>query len=181
MGAIGRFFGALCFVGGRFGPMYAAGRLEAMNVGQYVDAAGHARAGGRAEMAAVLDEMVAEEARHEAWFGDQVRGHAAPAPGGGRGRPPPSTPDRDRFGAGSSGLTGRRRKWAAGTSCKRDHRWGSHQTGVTDTAPAPENAEKPGRERRERPAPAGPDALDGCGGPTARPRRRRGRARASRA
>lgn len=75
MGTIGRFFGALCIVGGRFGPMYAAGRLEAMNVGQYVDAAGHARAGGRAEMAAVLDEMVAEEARHEAWFGDQVRGH----------------------------------------------------------------------------------------------------------
>lgn len=75
MGTIGRFFGALCIVGGRFGPMYAAGRLEAMNVGQYVDAAGHARAGGRAEMATVLDEMVAEEARHEAWFGDQVRGH----------------------------------------------------------------------------------------------------------
>lgn len=75
MGAIGRFFGALCFVGGRFGPMYAAGRLEAMNVGQYVDAASHARAGGRGEMADLLDEMVAEEARHEAWFGDQVRGH----------------------------------------------------------------------------------------------------------
>ena len=77
MGAIGRFFGALCFVGGRFGPMYAAGRLEAMNVGQYVDAAGHARDGGRTAMAVLLDEMVAEEARHEAWFGDQVRGHVA--------------------------------------------------------------------------------------------------------
>ncbi|MEZ5176957.1 MAG: hypothetical protein R2746_01385 [Acidimicrobiales bacterium] len=93
MATIGRLFGALCFVGGRFGPMYAAGRLEAMNVGQYVDAAAHARAGGRAEMAELLDEMVAEEARHEEWFGDQVRGHPllplVAAVGGWR---PPATP-----------------------------------------------------------------------------------------
>ena len=77
MGSIGRFFGALCFVGGRFMPMYAAGRLEAMNVGQYVDAAAHARACGRAADGELLDQMVAEEARHEAWFSDQCRGHWA--------------------------------------------------------------------------------------------------------
>src|SRR5256885_17055436 len=35
MASIGRFFGLLCFVSGFFGPMYAAGRLEAMNVSQY--------------------------------------------------------------------------------------------------------------------------------------------------
>ncbi|WP_426572407.1 hypothetical protein [Aquihabitans sp. McL0605] len=77
MGSIGRFFGALCFVGGRFLPMYAAGRLEAMNVGQYVDAAAHARASGHNAFGDQLDEMVAEEARHEAWFSDQCRGHWA--------------------------------------------------------------------------------------------------------
>jgi rubrerythrin len=75
MGAIGRFFGALCFVGGRFLPMYAAGRLEAMNVGQYVDAAAHARASGHEAFGDQLDAMVEEEARHEAWFSDQCRGH----------------------------------------------------------------------------------------------------------
>ena len=75
MGTIGRFFGSLCFVGGRFFPMYAAGRLEAMNVGQYVDAAIHARASGHEAFGGQLDEMVAEEARHEAWFSDQCRGH----------------------------------------------------------------------------------------------------------
>lgn len=75
MGAIGRFFGALCFLGGRFLPMYAAGRLEAMNVGQYVDAAAHARASGHEAFGAQLDAMVDEEARHEAWFSDQCRGH----------------------------------------------------------------------------------------------------------
>lgn len=75
MGAIGRFFGALCFLGGRFLPMYAAGRLEAMNVGQYVDAAAHARASGHDGFGDQLDAMVDEEARHEAWFSDQCRGH----------------------------------------------------------------------------------------------------------
>jgi len=75
MGVIGRFFGLLCFVGGRFAPMYAAGRLEAMNVGQYVDAAAHARASGHGAFGAQIDAMVDEEARHEAWFSDQCRGH----------------------------------------------------------------------------------------------------------
>ena len=65
MGSIGRILGGLCFVGGRFLPMYAAGRLEAMNVGQYVDAAAHARASGHGPFGDQLDQMVAEEARHE--------------------------------------------------------------------------------------------------------------------
>ena len=75
MAVIGRFFGALCFVGGWFGPMYAAGRLEASNVGQYVDARDAATALGLTAYVAQLDEMVAEERRHEEWFGDRVRGH----------------------------------------------------------------------------------------------------------
>lgn len=77
MGTIGRFFGALCFVGGRFMPMYAAGRLEAMNVDQYVQAGAHARAAGHEASGELLDAMVIEEARHEDWFSDQVRGHRA--------------------------------------------------------------------------------------------------------
>jgi demethoxyubiquinone hydroxylase (CLK1/Coq7/Cat5 family) len=75
MWTIGRFFGALCFVSGFFGPMYAAGRLEASNVDQYVDARRHALACGFARYAAQLVDMVEEEARHERFFGDQVRGH----------------------------------------------------------------------------------------------------------
>lgn len=75
MTIIGRFFGALCFVGGWFGPMYAAGRLEAQNVGQYVAAKETATSLGLDDFAAQLDAMVIEEDRHERWFGDRVRGH----------------------------------------------------------------------------------------------------------
>jgi len=70
----GRFFGVLCFVGGFFGPMYAAGRLEAMNVGQYQTARDLTNALGLTGVDA-LEEMRAEEDRHERFFGDQVRGH----------------------------------------------------------------------------------------------------------
>ena len=38
-------------------------------------AAAHARASGHESFGDRLDEMVAEEARHEAWFSDQCRGH----------------------------------------------------------------------------------------------------------
>ena len=75
MGAIGRFFGALCFVGGFFGPMYAAGRLEAMNVDQYDVARDQAAALGLHGFAEQLEAMRVEEDRHERVFGDQVRGH----------------------------------------------------------------------------------------------------------
>lgn len=75
MAAIGRFFGALCFVSGWFGPMYAAGRLEAMNVLQYADARRTAERLGLRAFLPSLDEMIAEEVRHEQWFGDRVRGH----------------------------------------------------------------------------------------------------------
>jgi demethoxyubiquinone hydroxylase (CLK1/Coq7/Cat5 family) len=72
----GRFFGALCFVGGWFAPMYAAGRLEAQNVGQYAAARDAADTLGLANtFMARLQDMVVEEDRHERWFGDRVRGH----------------------------------------------------------------------------------------------------------
>jgi rubrerythrin len=77
MATIGRVFGTLCYVSFRFMPMYAAGRLEAMNVQQYVDAAAHARACGWEAYGTQIDAMVTEERRHEVWFSDQCRGHWA--------------------------------------------------------------------------------------------------------
>ena len=75
MGMIGRVFGALCFVSLRFAPMYAAGRLEAMNVGQYATARDHALTLGLGTFRSSLEAMRQEELRHEDWFADQVRGH----------------------------------------------------------------------------------------------------------
>lgn len=75
MASIGRFFGLLCFVTGRFGPMYAAGRLEAMNVGQYATGLDLATDLGFAGYAEQLVAMTAEEDRRERWFGDRCRGH----------------------------------------------------------------------------------------------------------
>lgn len=75
MAATGRFFGGLCFLGGWFGPMYAAGRLEWMNVGQYEAAHDAAEQLGLVDAANELAAMTAEEERHERWFGDQCRDH----------------------------------------------------------------------------------------------------------
>src|SRR5437868_9175745 len=51
MASTGRFFGLLCYVSGFFGPMYAAGRLEAMNVSQYDTARANATLLGLDEFA----------------------------------------------------------------------------------------------------------------------------------
>ena len=75
MRTIGRFFGALCWMGGWFGPMYAAGRLEAANVGQYAAGRDDAQALGLASAAQRMELMRLEEVRHEEWFGDRCRGH----------------------------------------------------------------------------------------------------------
>jgi hypothetical protein len=75
MSSIGRLFGLLCFVSGFFGPMYAAGRLEAMNVLQYRTARDGAAELGLEGFRSQLEAMCVEEARHERFFGDQVRGH----------------------------------------------------------------------------------------------------------
>ena len=92
MGCVGRFFGELCFLPGFFGPMYAAGRLEAMNVGQYEAAREMARALGLEDFAERLEVMRVEEDRHERFFGDEVRGHRLlPLAGALLGwRPPPA-------------------------------------------------------------------------------------------
>jgi demethoxyubiquinone hydroxylase (CLK1/Coq7/Cat5 family) len=101
MWSIGRFFGALCFVSPRFAPMYAAGRLEAMNVGQYDDARGHAEALGLDHFVVALEAMRVEEVRHEVFFGDQCRGNflLPLAIRLGKWAPPESVSDPDGLGA----------------------------------------------------------------------------------
>jgi len=75
MAVVGRSFGLLCFVTGFFGPMYMAGRLEAMNVSQYTAAGVNAATLGLDHFVSELEAMRAEEDRHERFFGDQVRLH----------------------------------------------------------------------------------------------------------
>ena len=75
MAGVGRFFGSLCHVTGFFGPMYAAGQLEAMNVDQYAAARDAASALALPGMAAQLEAMRDEEDRHERFFGGQITGH----------------------------------------------------------------------------------------------------------
>ena len=75
MAVVGRSFGLLCFVTGFFGPMYMAGRLEAMNVSQYTAAGANAGTLGLDHFVSELEAMRAEEDRHERFFGDQVRLH----------------------------------------------------------------------------------------------------------
>jgi len=75
MGMIGRVFGLLCFASGWFMPMYMAGRLEAMNVGEYERARSAAEQLGLPAFVDQLEAMRVEEDRHERWFGDRVRSH----------------------------------------------------------------------------------------------------------
>lgn len=75
MRSVGRFFGSLCFVGGWFGPIYAAGRLEGANVGQYEQAAVYARRAGLDHFLPGLAQMTATEDRHERWFGSLIAQH----------------------------------------------------------------------------------------------------------
>jgi hypothetical protein len=78
--------------------MYAAGRLEAMNVGQYEDARDAALHLGLVSVADRLEAMRVEEVRHEQWFGDQIRHHPLLGPTSRvlGWRPPPALPVRSR-------------------------------------------------------------------------------------
>jgi Ubiquinone biosynthesis protein COQ7 len=74
---IGRALGLLCFVAGRFLPMYGAGKLESRNVGEYEVAARHAMGCDRADLVEPLSAMAEVEWDHEAYFRSRVAGHAA--------------------------------------------------------------------------------------------------------
>jgi demethoxyubiquinone hydroxylase (CLK1/Coq7/Cat5 family) len=70
--AIGRTLGLLCHVAGWLLPMYAAGRLERRNVGEYETAARFARLCGRDDFALCLLTMAEVEWDHEAYFRSRV-------------------------------------------------------------------------------------------------------------
>ena len=72
---VGRVLGALCHAAGWFAPMYGAGRLERRNVGEYEDAARHARECGHEELVDCLLGMAEVEWDHEAYFRERVLGH----------------------------------------------------------------------------------------------------------
>ena len=74
MALIGRTVSALCFVSGRFVPMYGAGLIEQRNVHEYVDAAALAIAGGHPELVDELLDMAEVGWDHESYFRSQATG-----------------------------------------------------------------------------------------------------------
>lgn len=72
---IGRTLGPMCFVTGRFMPMYFAGRLESGNVKEYEEAAEFARELGMKECVADLLDMARVELEHEVFFREIVADH----------------------------------------------------------------------------------------------------------
>jgi hypothetical protein len=75
MRRIGRTVSASCRVGGWFGPMYGAARIERNNVGEYERAAGFAVGAGHPEMVPRLVEMAEVEWDHELWFRERAASH----------------------------------------------------------------------------------------------------------
>lgn len=72
---IGKTIAALCRVGGRFIPMYGAGKLERSNIVEYEDAARYASQCDHEEMIECLLEMAETEWEHERYFRERVAGH----------------------------------------------------------------------------------------------------------
>jgi rubrerythrin len=72
---IGRTLGPMCFVSGRFMPMYFAGRLESQNILEYAEAAEYAALAGLPDCEADLLDMSRVEAEHELYFRQKVQDH----------------------------------------------------------------------------------------------------------
>jgi len=72
---IGKVIAMLCHVGGRFVPMYGAGRLESANIAEYERAAAFALEAGYPGMIDCLLTMAEVEWEHERFFREQVAGH----------------------------------------------------------------------------------------------------------
>ncbi len=72
-GAIGRSLSVLCHVSGFTLPMYFAGKLEASNVEEYLEASKLADRLGLEEMAIRLKEMADTEKTHEEFFKRMLR------------------------------------------------------------------------------------------------------------
>jgi hypothetical protein len=72
---IGKTIAGICRIGGRFIPMYGAGKLERSNIIEYEDAALYASRCGHEEMIECLLAMAETEWEHERYFREQVAGH----------------------------------------------------------------------------------------------------------
>jgi demethoxyubiquinone hydroxylase (CLK1/Coq7/Cat5 family) len=72
---IGKTIAGLCHIGGRFIPMYGAGKLERHNIVEYEDAARYASHCGQEEMIECLLAMAETEWEHEQYFRTCVAGH----------------------------------------------------------------------------------------------------------
>ena len=72
---IGKTIGLLCRIGGRFIPLYGAGRLEKSNIKEYEDAALHASEAGLSHMIDCLLTMAEVEWEHERFFRELIVGH----------------------------------------------------------------------------------------------------------
>lgn len=72
---IGHAIAGICHVGGRFIPMYGAGKLERGNIVEYEDAAVYAVECGRADFVDCLLTMAEVEWEHEKYFRSKVEGH----------------------------------------------------------------------------------------------------------
>ena len=72
---IGRTISAFCHVGGWFGPMYGAARLERKNIGEYERAAAFAVTAGHPELIDDLIDMSEVEWEHERWFRERCEAH----------------------------------------------------------------------------------------------------------
>ncbi len=75
MRLVGSSIGLACFAGGRFVPMYFAGRLEGSNVREYEAALERAIELGRSDFATRLGHLADVEREHEAFFLGAVAGH----------------------------------------------------------------------------------------------------------
>ena len=72
---IGKAIGLACHIGGRFFPMYGAGRLERTNIVEYEIAAVYAHESGHDELIDCLLMMAEVEWEHEKYFRERVVGH----------------------------------------------------------------------------------------------------------
>jgi hypothetical protein len=72
---VGRVVSAFCHVGGWFGPMYGAARLERKNIGEYDRAARFAIDAGYPEFVDDLIDMSEVEWEHEKFFREKCESH----------------------------------------------------------------------------------------------------------
>lgn len=72
---VGKTISAFCRVGGWFGPMYGAARLERKNIGEYERAAGYAAAAGHHQFVDDLIDMSEVEWEHERYFREKCETH----------------------------------------------------------------------------------------------------------